>query len=238
MTGKKDKSMPPSKIRSARPDDPIFTRGIVIGGQPPRHPGHTQTSPDALELARLIQSAPVAPDGEPDEGVNMSTRYDQDVRAIWQALEEIQSNVNFVRSELANVTLPDDESVSLTKMLNEFSGLLYDLRTEARNLEDKLGMHPGEPPNDPGICNPDPRATLGFLREWPRGAFISMNAVVEKLQAAMRRDPAVGLAYILVAESASNMLRAYSEILNAIERIDAILGPERNGSTDSNLDPS
>lgn len=62
MTGKKDNSMQPSKIRAARPDDPIFNRGCVIGGQPPKKPRKQAERPEAEQLARLIQTAPVTPD--------------------------------------------------------------------------------------------------------------------------------------------------------------------------------
>lgn len=53
----------PSKIRPARPDDPIFTRGFVIGGQPPRKQGREpEVSAEAAALAKLIQSAPASPE--------------------------------------------------------------------------------------------------------------------------------------------------------------------------------
>jgi len=74
MTGKRDKTHGQSKIRNARPDDPIFNRGYVIGGQPPKPPRKQAARPEAGELARLIQAAPVGcnqadtrtlPEGEP-----------------------------------------------------------------------------------------------------------------------------------------------------------------------------
>jgi len=67
LTIKKGKTRGPSKIRRARPDDPIFTRGYVIGGQPPNKAKRSEeASAEALELAKLIQSAPVAPDEQTD----------------------------------------------------------------------------------------------------------------------------------------------------------------------------
>jgi hypothetical protein len=62
MTGKRDKTHGQSKIRLARPDDPIFFRGFVIGGQPPNKPRKQAERPEAEVLARLIQTAPVSPD--------------------------------------------------------------------------------------------------------------------------------------------------------------------------------
>lgn len=153
----------------------------------------------------------------------MSSPYDDDVRRIHASLAEMQSNVSYMRREQAGISLPDAARASLKKVLDEFDGLLYDLRTEARNLEDKLGMHPGEPPNDPDIRNPDPRVTMGFLREWPRETFRMLDAVVRELERLAAGDRATGSAYLLVAESAVNMLNADNALLEALERIEARL---------------
>ena len=53
-----------SKIRNARPDDPIFNIGYVIGGKLPIQPRKQAERPEAEELARLILAAPVSPDRE------------------------------------------------------------------------------------------------------------------------------------------------------------------------------
>lgn len=153
----------------------------------------------------------------------MSSPYDDDVRRIHASLAEMQSNVFFMRREQAGISLPDASRAGLKKVLDEFDGLLYDLRTEARNLEDKLGMHPGEPPNDPDIRNPDPRVTMGFLREWPREPFRMLDATVRELERLVAGDMAAGSAYVLVAESAVNMLNADNELQDALVRIDARL---------------
>ncbi len=151
----------------------------------------------------------------------MSSPYDTDVGTVHTALAEMQSYVGYMRSEQAGIPLPDAARASLKKALDEFDGLLYDLRTEARNLEDKLGMHHGEQPNDPDILNPDPRVTMGFLREWSREPFQMLDAVVRELDRPSEGDMAAGSAYILVAESAVNMLTANNALLEALERIEA-----------------
>jgi hypothetical protein len=64
MTGKRDQTQGQSKIRNARPDDPIFNLGYVIGGKLPIQPRKQAERPEAEELARLIVAAPVSPDRE------------------------------------------------------------------------------------------------------------------------------------------------------------------------------
>jgi hypothetical protein len=151
----------------------------------------------------------------------MKSVYGHDVGAIWTALSEMQSNVDYMRRELPKMSLTTDFEKELVAVLGEFDSLLFDLRTEARNLEDKLGMHPGDAPFDPGIVNPDPRVTMRFLREWPIETFQMLNAVVQKL------DLAAGSAYILVAESAVNMLNARRAMLAALERLDVLERAEK-----------
>jgi len=153
----------------------------------------------------------------------MSSPYVTDIGTVHASLAEVQSNVSYMRREQAGIPISDAARNSLKKVLDEFDGLLYDLRTEARNLEDKLGMHPGEPPNDPDIRNPDPRVTLGFLREWPRETFQMLDVVVRALERLAAGDRATGSAYLLVAESAVNMLNAHKDVLEAVDRTEALL---------------
>lgn len=144
--------------------------------------------------------------------------YTKEVSAIWEALQDIQGNVHYMKQHMPEVTLAAENRQRLAAVLGDFDGLLCDLRTETRNLEDKLGLHPGEPPNDPDIRNTDPRVTLRFLREWPKKAFWDLNEVVEAIEPAEE-----GLAFLLVAESTTNMLGAHSRLWDALERIDAAL---------------
>jgi len=153
----------------------------------------------------------------------MSSPYVTDIGTVHASLAEMQSNVSYMRREQAGIAISDAVRTSLKKVLDEFDGLLFDLRTEARNLEDKLGMHPGEPPNDPDIRNPDPRVTLGFLREWPTEPFLMLDTMVRELERLAAGDRAAGSAYLLVAESAVNMLNAHEDVLEAVDRIEALL---------------
>lgn len=153
----------------------------------------------------------------------MSTPYNHDVAVIWTSLQEMQSNVSYMGREQAGIAMPDAVRADLAEVLGEFDNLIYDLRTEARNLEDKLGMHPGEEPNDPDIVNPDPRVTMGFLREWPLESFQMLDAVVRELEKLTESDKAAGIAYLLVAESAVNLLGAHAALQGALDRIGAIL---------------
>jgi hypothetical protein len=85
-------------------------------------------------------------------------------------------------------------------------------------------MHVGEEPNDPGIVNKDPWVTVGFLREWPEELFQIMDDLVKALDVATRNDPRAGTAFILVAESATNMLSAFHDMQVALDQIEVAVG--------------
>jgi hypothetical protein len=154
----------------------------------------------------------------------MSSKYIDSTQQIWSALSAMQQNVYFMLQESSNVYLPDTLESRMASMLGEFDSLLHDLRDEAKNLEDKLGMHVGEAPNDPGIVNKDPLVTVGFLREWPEETFQIMDDLVKALDVATRNDPRAGTAFILVAESATNMLSAFHDMQVALDQIEVAVG--------------
>jgi len=97
------------------------------------------------------------------------------------------------------------------------------VRKEIRNLEDKLGMHAGEEPFDPEINNPDPLVTIGFINKWLGTEIEAMHQTVLHLDGLSKDDHALGGAYLLVAESAENILTAYSNVQVSLVRIREML---------------
>ena len=63
---------------------------------------------------------------------------------LYSSAGEIAGNIANIRKELPSLTIPQAEKLRIGKVCEEFEGAVYDVRKEIRNLEDKLGMHPGE----------------------------------------------------------------------------------------------
>jgi hypothetical protein len=135
---------------------------------------------------------------------------------------ELGSNASYMRGELENLGCSPDRKTGIEHLCGELDGLAYDLRAEVYNLQDKLGLRPGEEPWDPDIVNPDPRVTLAFFRDWPRAVFEEMNDLVQALDKDREKEGS-SLPFILVAESGANVLDAHKEVLDAIDRIEALL---------------
>lgn len=144
--------------------------------------------------------------------------------ALHEGLSEIDSNIRFVLQELPKLALKAEFAAHVRKVFEDFAGCSHDVRPEILNLRDKLGHGDPNHPNDPGIANPDPRVTIGFIRDWLQAEFNDLHALVQALGApAARRE--VGSAYILVAESAFNMLTAYGRMQDALDRVRAAVEP-------------
>jgi len=142
--------------------------------------------------------------------------------ALKAGLDEISANVEYVLEELLRIRLrigvpvaDDAEAVFI-----DFRACLYDVRPEIPNLRDKLGLGTPGQPQDPGIANPDPRVTAGFIRDWLHADFETLHALVQRL-AAGKDNPGTGLAWMLVAESAANMLNAFLGMVTTLEELEA-----------------
>ena len=149
--------------------------------------------------------------------------YTASIAELYSSLADIAANVNYIQDELPVCDLSDAERSHIGKTCEEFEGAIYDVRKEIRNLEDKLGMHPGQPPFDPDIRNPDPQVTMGFIGDWLLTEIKAMHETVLRLQAASSVAPDHGRAYLLVGESATNILRAYANARQALDAIGAQL---------------
>ena len=155
----------------------------------------------------------------------MVETYTASVSELYQSLAEIAANVGFIQSELPACNLSDTQRSNIVEKCEGFVEAIYDVRKEIRNLEDKLGMHPGEPPFDPDIVNPDPLVTTGFIADWLMTEIMAMHETVVRLQEASKVSPDHGRAYLLVGESATNILRAYGNVQSVLATIKTQIQP-------------
>jgi hypothetical protein len=147
--------------------------------------------------------------------------YSAQVAVLWEAANDMAANIAFIEGELPSLGLPDAERERIAEACSFFMNELYDVRTEIRNLEDKLGLHPGEEPYDPGIVNPDPRGTMGLITDALMSGVECMHGLVSQLQGAPYGTPEISLALTLVMESATNIFRACSRVNKAFAVIKA-----------------
>lgn len=148
------------------------------------------------------------------------------VAALWEAADDMAGNIAFIEGELPGLGLPDAERERIAEACSYFVNELYDVRTEIRNLEDKLGLHPGEEPYDPDIVNPDPRGTMELITDALMRGIECMGGLVSRLQGTPYGTPGISLALSLVMESATNIFHACSRANKAFAVIKAHLDAE------------
>jgi hypothetical protein len=146
-------------------------------------------------------------------------KYASPVSALHLALLEIEGNVDFIQENLPGLNVPDAERTYIVGTCREFKSCIFDVRSEIQNLADKLGMHPGQALNDPDIQNPDPRVTMGFIYDWLMAEVRRLHQTVSSLEKTSKQNTDLARAYLLVAESAVNILQAFQKIKNAIATI-------------------
>ena len=154
--------------------------------------------------------------------------YTAPIALLHASIADIAENISYIERELPGLKLPDSTRLHIGQTCATFQSTLYDVRTEIRNLEDKLGMHPGQPPFDPDIKNPDPRVTMGFIADWLWIDIEGMHRTVSRLEEVSKAAPDLGSAYLLVAESATNILSAHMNVKDALDMIGGQL--EHEGS--------
>ena len=150
---------------------------------------------------------------------------------LYTALSEIAGNIEYMRQAFPADDLPDADHKRLDHLCGEWEGAIYDVRKEIRNLEDKLGMHPGEEPFDPDIMNPDPHVTMGFINDWLWTEIEAMNQTIVDLRPRAGDTDALGSIWLLVTESAVNILNAFSVMQKSLASIAA--EHQRTGAVES-----
>lgn len=145
--------------------------------------------------------------------------YAVPVEELYASIADISANVSFIHNELPSFKLTVPEELYINQACEEFQSAISDARKEVRNLEDKLGMHPDQPPFDPNIKNPDPRVTMGFISNWLWNEIEVVHQIVKELERLSKTKQELDAVYILVSESATNILNAYIKLKKSLDFI-------------------
>ncbi|HNE06371.1 MAG TPA: hypothetical protein PLT08_17725 [Anaerolineales bacterium] len=146
--------------------------------------------------------------------------FTQPISNLYQWTDVINRNLAYIKKELPKLSIPAEIRDEISAMCDGFQWMLSDVRKEIRNLEDKLGMHPGEEPFDPHITNPDPQLTIGLIQRWLLEELQTMHELIQKLDKLATQDSqSYDLVALLVRESATNILKAYLGTQNDLKFI-------------------
>lgn len=116
---------------------------------------------------------------------------------------EMADNVLYIRQELPRVDLPPGLADTLNDACDELISAKFDIISDLSGLDDLLGRNP----DSPAILS-KARDILDRLDT----TFLLLHPVVMNLEEAAVDDPCYHLAFLLVAESAVNVLNAHGSV--------------------------
>jgi hypothetical protein len=116
------------------------------------------------------------------------------------ALVMLESAI-YIQSELANIRMNDALRAQTEQICTALVGTQHDIACQLFELDELIASEV----STPAICSRVNRIVQGF-----RDTIIQMHQLVMALESAGKQDPACRLAYVLVAESATNILNSFN----------------------------
>jgi hypothetical protein len=139
--------------------------------------------------------------------------------ALRCSTSRISESLSYIQKELPELHAPENMRDEIIAACRNFEAAIWDVNSEIRNLEEKLGLCPREPET----LNPDPGVTIGLIDRWLRAEIVTFHQLVTKLRELKSVDASVAGLEILVTESGANILYAYKDIRDNLDFITARL---------------
>ena len=121
-------------------------------------------------------------------------------------------SATYIQSELANVRMNDALRAQTEQVCTALVGTKHDIISELFELDELLGSEASA-----SIIN----SRVHRIVQWFQDDITHMHQLVTALESASKQEPACGLAYILVAESATNILNAFDRTRAAADSLPA-----------------
>jgi hypothetical protein len=110
-------------------------------------------------------------------------------------------NANYIQSELADIGMNEALREQIKQVCIALVSTKHDITSELFELDELLGSDASA-----SVI----RSRVNRIVQGLRDGIIQMHQLVMALESASKQDPACGLAYVLVAESATNILNAFN----------------------------
>ena len=124
-------------------------------------------------------------------------------------------NATFVQRELPNVQMDADLLSQTEQVCSDMVGTKHDIISDLFELDEKLQSA------DVAQARDYAASTLGRLVRWMSEDMVKMHELIVGLEAASKRDPKSGSAFMLVLESATNILNAFNRVRAAVDLLKA-----------------
>jgi hypothetical protein len=128
--------------------------------------------------------------------------------AAWACAHTLLENIMYIQKELPTLDLAEAQRSAIVQICSTLVGTKHDVVSELFDLQDIEGAAESDV-----IQKRIERIVQMVIED-----LTQLHEVVQSLETAIASDRRVGLAYLLVAESAANMLRSYVEMRDAADR--------------------
>jgi hypothetical protein len=130
--------------------------------------------------------------------------------AAWRCAHTLLENVMYIQKELPTLDLADAQRSAIVQICSTLVGTKHDVVSELFDLQDIQGVLA------PGVI----RQRIERIVQMVIEDLNRLHEVVQSLEKATESDRRAGQAYLLVAESATNMLRSFTEMCDAADHYD------------------
>jgi hypothetical protein len=119
-------------------------------------------------------------------------------------------SATYIQSELAHIRMNDALRAQTEQVCTALIGTKHDITSELFELDELLSSEASASV----ICS-----RVNRIVQWFRDVIIQMHQLVMALESASKQDPACGVGYVLVAESATNILHAFNRTRAAADSL-------------------
>ena len=116
---------------------------------------------------------------------------------------QMVDNAHYIQKELPNVVMSDELRQRSVGLCSTLIGTMHDLVTELFELDERM---------QPGASNEEVLRRIDRMVRWAEEDALQMHEVVMELGSASEKDVMKVGAYLLVSESAVNILRPLNEM--------------------------
>ena len=140
----------------------------------------------------------------------LAPEFDEAFTAIYDCTPIILANASYILAELPNEQLPEPLRQYITGQCDALLSTRHDLMSELAEIEDQLDSGV-----NPGVILERMKRAITWLEE----DLSALHLDIAELQEFSNKNPAAAPAYILVAESATNILNAFHRAKTAVDSI-------------------
>ncbi len=128
---------------------------------------------------------------------------------------QMMSNATYIQTELPSLTLPKEAKDQITTLCDSLIGTKHDVVSELFELSEV-----SESSNSPAEI----KKRVKMIIQWLWETIMEVHQVVQSLQTAAGADPQFSIGWLLVSESATNILHPFNR---AAEAADALQQPQQ-----------